>query len=128
MSATVDEWLSKAHRDLQSAERELTSGDPNFDLVCFLCQQTAEKIMKAVLISRQQLAPKTHDLVDLSRAINQVVAFEYDEPTLKWLTAAAVDYRYPGESADADDANRAFHICRSVRDHLLPLVEQNPSS
>jgi hypothetical protein len=35
-----------------------------------------------------------------------------------------VDFRYPGEAADRDEAVRAFDIARRMREKLLPLFEQ----
>ena len=63
MNATVREWLDKANKDLASASLEIGPEAANFDLVCFLAQQSAEKLLKAALIAGQVIAPKTHNLV-----------------------------------------------------------------
>ncbi|MGI4787590.1 MAG: HEPN domain-containing protein [Janthinobacterium lividum] len=37
-------------------------------------------------------------------------------PALDTLTTYAVDFRYPGDSADKAEAEEAVKLCRSVRD------------
>lgn len=68
--------------------------------------------MKAVLIAHQVLAPRTHDLLSLSRSIESLDrSWSWDDVELASLNRAAVNYRYPGESADRDDAAEALSIC-----------------
>ena len=50
MNPIVEEWLKKAEGDWQTANRELRARkNPNYDAVCFHCQQCAEKYLKAYL-------------------------------------------------------------------------------
>ena len=58
MNDNAQEWLAKAAKDLESADRELSYGSSAyFDLICFLCQQGIEKLMKGILVSRQVTPP-----------------------------------------------------------------------
>jgi hypothetical protein len=41
---------------------------------------------------------------------------------LQTLSLGAVDYRYPGESADSADAAEAFDICTRAKESLLKLL------
>ena len=51
MTRITDEWVVKAIKDLETAEREIAvQKNPNFDGVCFHAQQASEKMMKAMLI------------------------------------------------------------------------------
>ncbi|MDP2982274.1 MAG: HEPN domain-containing protein [Candidatus Latescibacter sp.] len=121
MNPVVEEWIQKAKADYRTAQRELTVVEnPNYDAVCFHAQQSAEKIMKALLILRGVLPPKVHDLTYLSRLITEGDPdWSWPEEALHFLTRAAVDYRYPGESADYEEAAQAVDICA----RLLAAIE-----
>lgn len=43
---------------------------------------------------------------------------------LRFLTRASVGFRYPGESADREDATEAFEICTRLREDLLKLISE----
>ncbi len=70
MNEVVKEWIQKAEGDWRTANREFeVEFDPNFDAVCFHAQQCIEKLQKAVLIARNTIPPKTHDLVELNHRL-----------------------------------------------------------
>jgi UDP-N-acetylglucosamine/UDP-N-acetylgalactosamine diphosphorylase len=120
MNETVREWIAKAEADHRVARRELNSDQPSYDAVCFHAQQSIEKLLKAALVHRQTLAPKTHDLVKLAKLVQGVdSSLIFDEVELHFLSRASVEYRYPGESADQQDADRAIDACEQARDALL---------
>jgi len=63
MNPLVDEWISKAEGDFPTAGREIRARkSPNYDAVCFHCQQCAEKYLKAVLQAHKKHIPKIHYL------------------------------------------------------------------
>ncbi len=69
----VERIVSKAEGDFNSAVRELRARkSPNYDSACFHAQQCVEKLMKALLIARKAVPPKTHNLVELHRLIQRV--------------------------------------------------------
>ena len=117
MNPITLEWVGKAEGDFATAERELrVQTDPNYDAVCFHAQQCAEKYLKARLQEAGIPFGKTHDLPVLLNMLLSV------EPTwgamlsdLQTLSAYAVAYRYPGDSADVVDATDAVNKCRNVR-------------
>lgn len=60
--------------------------------------------------------PRIHDLVVLLDLLLSIeTGWEALRSNLHALTGFAVDYRYPGESADEVEANEAFKICQRVR-------------
>lgn len=126
MNETVREWIEKAEGDYRTAGRELNVDDsPNYDAVCFHAQQCIEKLMKAVLLQRNVIPQKTHDLVALQRElVSHVAKWDADVDALRFLTLAAVHYRYPGESAGKSDAEAAVESCGRVRDELLKLLAE----
>ena len=124
MNETVREWLAKAEGDYQTARRERQVVEsPNHDAVCFHAQQCVEKLLKASLIHHSVLPPKTHDLPVLARLLPPLFPnWSCSVEDLRLLTRAAADFRYPGESADREEAEQAFAICDRLRQQLLILL------
>lgn len=112
MAHILDEWVRKAMSDLATARRELdVTVDPNLDAVCFHAQQGMEKLLKALLIHLRRPVPRTHDLVVLAKATDVAVLQDKGiEDQLMFLTRAAVEYRYPGEDAEPEDAQESLEI------------------
>ena len=117
MKPITQEWVNKAEGDFATAQRELqVQQAPNYDAVCFHSQQCAEKYLKACLQEAAIAFSKTHDLTAL---LNQLIALEPSletmRPILDALTTYAIEFRYPGASANQMLANQAFHDCYEVR-------------
>lgn len=128
MNEVLREWVTKAEGDFRTASREYRAKqNPNFDAVCFHAQQCVEKLMKAALISSGTVPPKTHDLEELSLLLKQAhTRWEPDAAGLRYLSRAAVAFRYPGESANKTEAQEAFAICSRLRDELTLLLASPP--
>lgn len=58
----VKRWIVKAENDFNTAKLIVSSVNPITDTLCFHSHQTAEKILKAYLVFRDQSVEKTHDL------------------------------------------------------------------
>lgn len=117
MKPEVLEWIAKAEGDLRTARREAAASEwPNFDAACFHAQQCAEKYLKARPVAGHVSFPRFHDLEAL---LNLVLPLEPDwEPLrgdLQQLTDMAVEVRYPGLTADAEDAAIALAVAERVR-------------
>ena len=62
----LQQWLHKGNDDLRSAEYLSTMHHPTPDeVICNLCQQSAEKYLKGFLFFHDVEPPKTHDLKEL---------------------------------------------------------------
>jgi len=124
MNGTVKEWRDKAEGDYRTARREFDAADsPSYDATCFHAQQSVEKLMKAIMIHHQIVPPRSHNLARLSELLKPlcpglVLAIE----DLNHLTTIGIAVRYPGESADRDDAEEVLQICDRLRDELKPFV------
>jgi HEPN domain-containing protein len=74
---------------------------PNYDAVCFHAQQCIEKYLKACLQEENIAFTKTHDL---SVLLNLFLPIQPDwerlRPALEALTTFAIEFRYPGVSAN----------------------------
>ena len=117
MLPITQEWLEKAEGDYTSAQPELRARKrPNYDAACFHAQQCAEKYLKACLQEAGVRIPRTHDLAAMITLL--------PKPDLEWtalqtpvlrLSAYAVEFRYPGQSADKSAAQRALADSALVR-------------
>jgi HEPN domain-containing protein len=59
----VARWTEKAEHDFLAAEHAMELAQEGLtDTVCFHCQQCAEKYLKALLLYRAVVFPRTHDL------------------------------------------------------------------
>ncbi len=106
MNGTVKEWIAKAEEDFDVAQLAMSApGRPRYDAVCFHAQQCIEKLMKGMLVHHRTKPPLTHNLsqlADLIAPFNPETLFPVKE--LRFLTRVGAGFRYPGESADKDDA------------------------
>jgi HEPN domain-containing protein len=117
MKPETAEWVAKAEGDLHTARRELSATDlQNYDAACFHAQQCVEKYLKARLVEAGLPFPKTHDLEALlNLALPIEPTWEELRTTVQVLTNMAVEVRYPGMDADAEDAAVAVKAAESVR-------------
>ena len=117
MKPLVAEWIGKAEGDFATVERESRARkNPNYDGMCFHAQQCAEKYLKARLCDAGIHFEKIHDLhALLEQALVVEPLWESFRADLAYLSDFAVQYRYPGESADRVTALNARALCRSFR-------------
>jgi len=108
-SKVVAEWIHKADQDYHAARYLLRKRTPPlYDVVCFHCQQCAEKYLKAYLTSAQIRFPKTHDLMELQTLSRRNDgSFELLKDVLNSLNQYSVRFRYPGEEPDKGEAGAA---------------------
>lgn len=117
MKAATRDWVKKAEHDFLAAtdlarRRKL----PLHDMVCFHCQQTAEKYLKARLEEAAIHFPKTHDLESLLSLLTPAeplwVALI---PAIRRLKPFGVLIRYPGNDATKTQAKQAIRDCKTIR-------------
>jgi HEPN domain-containing protein len=118
MNDIIKEWINKAEEDWRVANREFEVVDePAYSIVCYHAQQCAEKYMKALLISKNIRPEYTHDLIKLNEMISGVlIEWKFENEKLFFLNSGGVQYRYPGDSADYDDAEYCLQITKEIRD------------
>lgn len=56
-------WYDSSKYDLECAKAMLTAKKYNYAV--FFCHQSVEKILKAIILSKKNNPPKTHDLKEL---------------------------------------------------------------
>lgn len=100
-------WFAQAIDDVESADVLFAS--ERFATCCFLCQQSAEKALKALLHLRCGDVPRTHTIADLARelaTIDPTEAARFREATA--LDPFYVSTRYPDAIGGAIPA-ASFH-------------------
>jgi HEPN domain-containing protein len=68
MKRLTAEWVQKAEEDYRTAELIARSHEPLHDQLCFHCQQSAEKYLKALLEELGLDVPRTDNLVALTHS------------------------------------------------------------
>ena len=107
-------WLEFAEKDLDVAKHLYESFYPRpLEIICFHCQQSAEKAVKALIIhlGAQGGLPKLHDVSFLILQIKNMVEipeeyYEYADV----LTPYGVAIRYPSEQPVEDR-----HAAQAIR-------------
>ena len=90
------EWIKYAENDILTAETMKNISKPPMEIVCYHCQQAAEKILKAFLVLNDEPVTKTHDLVFLnSKCVKYDETFTEINKECIRLTNYGVNTRYP---------------------------------
>ena len=112
------DWLVKAERDLGLARDAFQMDKDYWDLICYHCQQAAEKFFKAYLIHFNITFPRTHDLELLLNLMDghEVLPSDFLEKALA-INDYSIQVRYSGfpfepSSTDAADAISIAEIFR----------------
>jgi HEPN domain-containing protein len=116
MKPASREWVKKAEGDFETAKALIRRRKVLADAICFHCQQSVEKYLKARLEEACLHVPKTHDCGVL---LNALLALEpLWAPwmsTLARLSDYAVRLRYPGVYATKSEAKQAVKDCKAIR-------------
>lgn len=115
--------LRKAAQDEAAVHALLDSDEVADSILGFHAQQAVEKLLKAVLASRQIDYPFTHDIERLIRLLRQS-ALEPRFPVAEAsdLTGWAAAYRY-GEPDEEIDRIQALTLIEAVRAWAESLIE-----
>jgi HEPN domain-containing protein len=122
-SRLVDEWYSFAREDLGAA-RELAHRGSFHHQACLLCQQSAEKYLKAYLLSKGWELVRTHELSQLAAECCMYDnTFQSLYPPCELLNKYVVAARYPGdlpfESTTGDDVRAALEAADEIEQFIL---------
>ena len=128
MNADISEWIRLAEMDLATARHMFYTSYPKpLEIVCFHSQQTAEKMLKAYLVSQGIEPPKIHDmrkLCEMCLEIEKNLEEIFIEAVL--LTRYAVGLRYPAElELIESDAEKAIEYAEKVMSFVKTIFHQN---
>ncbi|MHC4644846.1 MAG: HEPN domain-containing protein [Planctomycetota bacterium] len=94
----VKQWLVKAQEDWDTVKILAAQDRVPAGVACFHCQQSVEKLIKAVLTRHSVEFPKTHDIRRLIELAGDLVpGLEELAPLAQKLTVHGVDTRCPVE-------------------------------
>ena len=127
MKKATREWVRKAEKDYQLAASIARRKDPYHDQLCFLCQQSAEKYLKAWLEELGLTIPHTHNLDMLLNLLQHPPApLRSLRRGLIFLTDFAVGTRYPGKNARKRQSVAAFRWAGRTREACRKLLSIRP--
>jgi HEPN domain-containing protein len=127
MKRITREWIRKAEDDFRAAEILAAEHGLFHDQVCFHCQQSAEKYLKALLDELGVAFSKTHDLEDLLGLLPPHYAtLGRNRRGLRFLTGFAVDPRYPLLRTTKRQAVSALRWAGKVRHACRNLLGLQP--
>ena len=100
----IAEWIKFANMDFDSAKYLLNLKPMPYEIICYHCQQTVEKYLKAFIVSCDKEIGRTHDLMELNKVCkSHDKGFgELDEKCAK-LSNYAVIVRYPFHTIDLEE-------------------------
>jgi len=127
----VKEWFEIASTDLRTAKHLFETMRPKpLEIICYHCQQAAEKVLKCFLVDREIEPPRTHDLERLC-----LMCAEHDssfipiQEACRELTAYAASARYPShveiEEQDAISALKEAEQIYTFCSDLIPTLRLN---
>jgi len=119
----IEDWYRFAHEDVEAA-RELANRGMYYHQTCLLCQQSAEKYLKAYLLSMGWKLAKTHELSQLlGECTSYDDTFQELYPPCERLNKYIVAGRYPGDlpfdSTTGEDARRALEAALEIENFVL---------
>jgi len=119
------EWFNFARQDLSSAKFLLGHHPLPIEIICFLCQQTAEKCLKGLLVINNVRPPKIHNLLEICNLCTPLVSgIEEILPKCSVLNKYSVQPRYPYElplnETDAKEAISYAEIVLAFTEAALP--------
>ena len=122
----AEEWFKIAEADLASANYLQNMKPVPVEIICYHCQQSAEKFLKGYLAFLGMEIIKTHDLVHLNKCVlehdEEFRAFEND---CQMISDYAVTARYPFPvDIDKSDMSLALQGASRIKQFVLSKVEQ----
>jgi HEPN domain-containing protein len=126
MKRSTREWVRKAEADHVVAGRLSRGKPPLHDIVCFHCQQCAEKYSKALLQELGLSVSKTHDSDLFTLLLPHHPTLRSLRRGLHFLTHFAIDISYPGENASKRQAEAALRWSDNVRTAARTLLGIRP--
>jgi HEPN domain-containing protein len=122
----IHDWFRHAENDYKVAEHLLLEFHPvQIEIICFHCQQAAEKWLKGYLVYMGTAEiPKTHELNKLRYACADFdPRFEEIAAECDFLTQFGVTPRYPDEwEVIEQDARRAVD-CATMINNITPFTD-----
>jgi HEPN domain-containing protein len=117
----AEEWFKIDEADLSSAEFLQKMQPLPIEIICYHCQQSAEKYLKGFLALKGEEIKRSHDLVILNRECQKYDrGFETIEEECFVLTDYGVQVRYPFPmDINESDMKLAIKSAYRIKDYVL---------
>ena len=113
----IELFLKRARNFLDGAKERFQKED--WDLTCFMAEQSVQLFMKAIILEKSGEVPKTHSISKLFGLLYQLTKdeiFKYDRKALIFLESAYLNSRYFSFVYEKEDAKEALKIAVEVKD------------
>lgn len=112
------EWVHKAEHDFKTIEILKKNGSELGDIICYHCQQSAEKYLKAYLTKLDISFRRSHSLNYLLDLIEDVPDEIYDSSEI--LEDYGVNIRYPGDwfEPSIQDIDEAYNSAKKIKEFV----------
>ena len=125
MSIEYTEWVNYSEKDFIAAQFLMTATNPPIEIICYHCQQSAEKLFKAFLIKNDIIPSRTHDL---NLLVNECSKIENTISILKIecnrLNDFGVNTRYPNNmDLELEDAKIALKDAEKIKEFILSKID-----
>jgi len=111
----VELFLKRAKNFLDGAKERFQKED--WDLTCFMAEQSVQLIAKAVILEKGGELPKTRSFRKLFALLYQLTEIEdvkYDRKALLFLESAYLNSRYFSFTYEKEDAEEAIRIAKEI--------------
>ena len=123
----IREWIYEGNNDLGLAKFVIDNDGPYYDLVCFHCQQAAEKYLKAYIIYLRLYYKKIHNISYLLNVIKR----RKEVPDIlfkkaKFLEEYAIDSRYPDHWNDPtlEETKKCIESAEMFKVFIKPVLDE----
>jgi HEPN domain-containing protein len=120
----VQEWFRLADNDLFIAESTFSNHPEMHEIICYHCQQSAEKYLKGFLLFNATKPPKIHEIDKLCEMCAEFdIRFDEIAKICAPMTAYSNQPRYPFEiELDEYQAKQAIDYAQQIK-NFDPLFE-----
>ena len=112
----IELFLKRARNFLDGAKERFQKED--WDLTCFMAEQSVQILLKAFILEKGGEIPKTHSIRKLFELMYQLTndeVFKYDRKALIFLESAYLNSRYFSFVYEKEDAKEALKIAEEVK-------------
>ena len=112
----VELFLKRAKNFLDGAKERFQKED--WDLTCFMAEQSVQLITKAIILEKGGELPKTHSIRKLFALLYELTEyndFKYDRKALIFLESAYLNSRYFSFTYEKEDAEEAIKIAEEIK-------------
>ena len=112
----VELFLKRAKNFLDGAKERFQKED--WDLTCFMAEQSVQLITKALILEKGGELPKTHSIRKLFALMDNLSEhedFKYDRKALLFLESAYLNSRYFSFTYEKEDAEEAIKIAEDIK-------------